>query len=235
MGKTVLIDPRTGSQCRTDGKTVLTHKTLFLPKENQLKATHQFLNNLPASVDLRPYMTPVEEQGTKMGSCVGNALAGAVEYLMLKGSGIPIDVSRLFIYYNARLIEKGEPVETDGCTIESGIKAYAPLENRRPTLQAYAQARRITIIPSQVDMTSLQNMKAYLASGIPFTFGLRIFDSSFDNAAKNNGHFTMPTSSERESYKKYGWHAVLAVGYNDQKQEFILRNSWGREWVSIQE
>lgn len=26
-------------------------------------------------------------------------------------------------------------------------------------------------------------------------------------------------------------HALLAVGYSDQSQSFIVRNSWGENWV----
>jgi C1A family cysteine protease len=27
-----------------------------------------------------------------------------------------------------------------------------------------------------------------------------------------------------------GGHAVLAVGYSDRDQRFIVRNSWGKDW-----
>jgi len=30
--------------------------------------------------------------------------------------------------------------------------------------------------------------------------------------------------------KKIGGHAVLAVGYNEAKQTFLVRNSWGTVW-----
>lgn len=26
-------------------------------------------------------------------------------------------------------------------------------------------------------------------------------------------------------------HAMLAVGYNDDQQVFVVRNSWGTDWV----
>jgi C1A family cysteine protease len=37
----------------------------------------------------------------------------------------------------------------------------------------------------------------------------------------------MPTAKE----KQVGGHAVLAVGYEDTQQHFIVRNSWGRGWA----
>ena len=35
--------------------------------------------NLPSDVNLRPYMTEIEDQGD-MGSCVANAIAGNIDY-----------------------------------------------------------------------------------------------------------------------------------------------------------
>ena len=52
---------------------------------------------LPRSVDLHPLCSKVEDQG-QLGSCTGNALTGALEFLE-KRDKIPfVDFSRLFIY-----------------------------------------------------------------------------------------------------------------------------------------
>ena len=51
-------------------------------------AVHRVAARLPASVDLRRGCSPVEDQGD-LGSCTGNALAGAVEFLEKK-DGIPL-------------------------------------------------------------------------------------------------------------------------------------------------
>jgi C1A family cysteine protease len=37
----------------------------------------------------------------------------------------------------------------------------------------------------------------------------------------------MPQPNEAE----IGGHAVLAVGYDDPQNAFIVRNSWGTDWV----
>ena len=59
-------------------------------------------DRLPAKVDLRTLMSNVENQG-QLNSCVANAVAGAYEYLAKRHLGDDsYDVSRLFVYYNAR-------------------------------------------------------------------------------------------------------------------------------------
>jgi len=40
------------------------------------------------------------------------------------------------------------------------------------------------------------------------------------------GVVNLPTVDERP----IGGHAVLAVGYDDGSQRFMVRNSWGAEW-----
>ena len=59
---------------------------------------------LPASVDLRSYASAIEDQG-QLGSCTGNAIAGAIELIDRKSSK-RLDVSRLFIYYEERVLEQ---------------------------------------------------------------------------------------------------------------------------------
>ncbi|CAF1399559.1 unnamed protein product [Didymodactylos carnosus] len=241
MGVEYFVNPQTGSVNPVNGKKGTNGRKPTIHTK-KLKAGMTKNLALPSSVDLRQYMTPVEEQGTKMNSCVANALAGAVEYLMLRESGVHIDVSRLFIFYNSRIIEeKTRHIDNTGVTIESGIKAiqkfgvcrestwpYDPrLVNQEPSQKAFDEARRITIEPLQVQM-DLDTMRECLAMGYPFCFGLKLF-SSFQTVELNQGYIPMPEVTERLLNKK-GYHAVLAVGYDDEEQHFIIRNSWGRKW-----
>jgi C1A family cysteine protease len=78
---------------------------------------------LPASVDLRAQCSPVEDQGN-LGSCTANSLAGALEFLERKDQVAFADLSRLFIYYNERVIE--HTVSSDsGAMLRDGIKTLA--------------------------------------------------------------------------------------------------------------
>src|SRR5207302_9609309 len=79
---------------------------------------------LPPSVDLRSQCPSVYDQ-LALGSCTANAIAGAIEFNQIKaGSSTPFVPSRLFIYFNERVIE--HTVRSDaGASLRDGIKTIA--------------------------------------------------------------------------------------------------------------
>jgi C1A family cysteine protease len=52
--------------------------------------------SLPATVDLREWCSPIEDQGG-IGSCTAQAGAGVIEYYERKSFGRHLDASRLFL------------------------------------------------------------------------------------------------------------------------------------------
>jgi C1A family cysteine protease len=74
--------------------------------------------------------------------------------------------------------------------------------------------------------SNLNSMKACLASGEPFVFGFKVFSSFESDVVTNTGIVPMPTSSDED----LGGHAVLCVGYDDNKKYFKVLNSWGSDW-----
>lgn len=193
---------------------------------------------LPAKVDLRPGCSPVEDQGD-LGSCTANALVGAVEFLELKDS-IPFqDFSRLFIYYNERVIEHS--VNSDsGAMIRDGIKTlnkqgvcfeklwpYKISKFRtKPSAACYAEGLK-HLISSYYRIVTLDEMKACLAAGFPFVFGFTVYESFESAVVAGTGTVPMPKKKERV----LGGHAVLAVGYDDSTKRFLVKNSWGVDWA----
>ena len=69
-------------------------------------------------------------------------------------------------------------------------------------------------------------MKHCLSNGFPIIFGFLVYKSFESKKVAETGHMIMP----QENDKILGGHAVLAVGYDDNKKYFIIRNSWGEEW-----
>lgn len=195
--------------------------------------------SLPPKVDLRPFLTEVEEQVGY--SCVANSCAGAYEYLAKRNLGKADDVSRLFIYFNARA-ECGDVDEDAGTTMQAaidGLKKYGACredlwpndENaitQEPVTEAYHHAANFKIADAEYVETDLDLWRHTLAEGYPIAFCLNTF-SSFDDATNNRGRVPIPKKTE-QIREEHGWHAMLCVGYLDKDQLFIVRNSWGSEW-----
>jgi C1A family cysteine protease len=192
---------------------------------------------LPKKTDLRPQCSPVEDQGN-LGSCTGNALVGALEYLEIKDNKKFADLSRLFVYYNERVIE--HTVKTDaGAMIRDGIKSLKKYgvctEKKWPyvvskfatkaTKACYKEALDHQITAYQ-RIATLDQMRACLAEGFPFVFGFSVYDSFESQSVAKTGVVKMPKPGER----LLGGHAVLAVGYDDEAKRFTVRNSWGTGW-----
>ena len=63
-----------------------------------------FQANIPPFFDLTSKCPPVYDQG-QLGSCTANAISGAIEFDQMKQGITAFMPSRLFIYYNERVIE----------------------------------------------------------------------------------------------------------------------------------
>ncbi|HTY62531.1 MAG TPA: C1 family peptidase [Acidobacteriota bacterium] len=200
-------------------------------------AVHRISQKLPRDVDLRAHCSPMENQG-RLGSCTANALVGMLEYLEVV-HGIPfVDLSRLFVYYNERVIEHSVN-EDSGAMLRDGIKTLVKqgvcLEKNwpykiakfadKPPAPCYREALNYQALSYQRILT-VNEMRACLAEGFPFVFGFAVYESFESEEVARTGIVPMPTSTERQ----LGGHAVLAVGYCDANQRFIVRNSWGKDW-----
>ena len=82
--------------------------------------SHGSLVQLPPEADLRAHMPPVYDQG-QLGSCTANAIGGAMEYERTRQGESDFMPSRLFIYYNERVVE-GTTSSDSGAQIRDGIK-----------------------------------------------------------------------------------------------------------------
>lgn len=197
-----------------------------------------FQTNIPDSMDLSAQCPPVYDQG-QLGSCTANAIAGAIEFDQKKQKLADFIPSRLFIYYNERAME-GTINSDAGAQIRDGIKSVnklgAPPEadwpynvaafNKKPPAKAYTDATKHLVVMYQRLIQELNTLKGCLASGFPFVFGFTCYASFESQAVAKSGVLPMPKSGEQV----VGGHAVLCVGYDDNSQTFLVRNSWGNQW-----
>lgn len=209
-----------------------------LPDYRDQKLTIAKPQVLPTFVDLRPQMPAVYDQGD-LGSCTANAIAGALEYDLMK-EGVALFVpSRLFIYYNERVIE-GTPDDDSGAELRDGCKSVGttgacpetvwPYDIKKfdlkPPPSCYASASK-DIASNYYRLAQVGLMlKSCLAQGYPFVFGFTVFESFESDQVAATGAVPMPADSEGV----VGGHAVLCVGYIDATRRYIVRNSWGVGW-----
>ena len=196
------------------------------------------LGPLPASVDLRPQCPPVYDQG-QLGSCTANAIAGALQFDRLKQKLSDFVPSRLFIYYNERVLEHSVALDS-GAQIRDGIKSVAQQGDcpetewpyvitkfkTKPSATCYADALKYKAVSYQRVTQTLGQLKGCLAAGYPFVFGFTVYESFESAVVAKSGHASLPKSNE----SVVGGHAVVGVGYDDAKSWFVVRNSWGAQW-----
>jgi C1A family cysteine protease len=209
------------------------HRDLFyVPPAKLLRA-------LPSRVDLRKHCPPVYHQGG-LQSCTANAIAAAIQFdKMQQAHPEPLRPSRLFIYYNERATERS--IDSNcGAQIRTGIKSVAkrgvchehlwPYRARKfrqkPRRKCYTEAAKHPAVTYHRVHRTLRHLKACLASGYPFVFGITVYQSLHSKMVARSGRAPMPLHHE----KIHGGHAVLAIGYEDAQRRFIVRNSWGSKW-----
>ena len=202
------------------------------------------MQNLPAKVNLKTICPPVYNQGG-LGSCTANAFGAAfqmAQVIQKKATWMP---SRLFLYYNSRVYINTENSDS-GAFLRDAVKTMnkdglcketewtydddsspGAKFTKKPPALCYQHALANQILTYQRLQNSLTVLQGCLAEGYPFAFGFSVYESFMSAAVKRTGIMPMPhISTER----MIGGHAVLAVGYDNAKQAFLVRNSWGTQW-----
>lgn len=206
------------------------------------------VENLPKSIDLRKGFPEPYNQGN-IGSCTANAIAAIIEFEQIKeinqnkgkntDSFVPFVPSRLFIYFNERVMEN--TVKSDaGAVIRDGIKSvnvqgvckettWPYIEKKfatKPTDECYKEALNYQALVYSAVGQDPNSVKACLANGDPIVFGMSIYESFESQDVADTGIVPMPNNQEQ----CLGGHAVVACGYDDDKKQIIVRNSWGKDW-----
>ena len=208
---------------------------MFKKKSSKEKA-------LPSSVNLQEYCSPVEDQGD-IGSCTSQAVVGLVEYFERRAKGEFLDASRRFLYKVTRKLYQQEG--DTGAYVRGTIRAlqifgvcpeeYWPYDvskfDEEPPAFCYAfglsyQAVKYYRIWDSSPTKLIGQLKESLAKGLPFAFGFTVYSSIWNAAVEESGDIPLPQNGD----KVEGGHAIMAVGYDDAKRRFLIRNSWGTGW-----
>lgn len=195
-----------------------------------------------AKVDLRDKFLPVRNQGA-MGSCTAFATTAVME-AMSKGKKEAL--SPLFFYYAERKdmeengMSKASRKDTGAnmpLAAATAVKVGATTEKMVPyadgkeglaydATSAHFTAALENKMKRKVNIKTVPGMKASLANGKPFIMAIILYDSFMTRTVARTGEMFLPQRGEEIQ----GGHAVVCVGYDDSKQAFLVRNSWGKDW-----
>jgi C1A family cysteine protease len=201
----------------------------------QSRAVHLPHGALPAVVDNRQYCPPVYNQG-QLGSCTAFSMGkGLREYNQRKNGEQQVPLSALWLYYYEREHMGQEYIKQDsGANMIDGMYVLENKGNAPESLWPYNTPKFTVKPPAETDeaaaawkvknvkeLASFDDVKAAIAQGKPVAFGFIVY-MRFQFIG-SNGIMSMPWAFE----PKMGGHAVMACGYDDNKQLLTVRNSWG--------
>jgi len=198
----------------------------------------------PIVKDLSKWCSSVKDQG-HVGSCTAFSFIGLMEYNYNKYASAPSgeqDIfSEKFLYYITRVkVENQAPTQDDGAYIRDVLKAskifgvckeiscpyytngkieyYAP-----PSDNMYDEAQKFQILQyARVDERNmLATCKVLIDNERPFVGGFLCYENLHENV---RGQIPLPKG------RICGGHAVLFVGYDDNKKLLKFKNSWGVNW-----
>lgn len=185
------------------------------------------------ALDWSPLFGFVYQQG-HIGCCTACATNSLFCFVARKNRWIP---SPLFTYFGSREME-GSTARDAGSSLRNSIKSLAkngvcaeptwPLTmpvSMRPSAIASQEATGNRAIQYVAVSVSVEQFRQALLNRHLIACGLPVH-VSFLNAPGGN----VPTPPTQRWDRLVGYHAVLIVGFDDAKQRFKFRNSWGTRW-----
>lgn len=175
-----------------------------------------------------------------LGSCTSNVIAFLYVYNeIIKNNRSQFMPSRLFIYYNGRGfygltdVDSGLDIYTAfkaitryGCTLEKFFPYRQSRFKFRPDRRNYILGRYCKCTSYSRINQDINSLKYALLTKHPIAFGFAVYESFEGDEIAETGIMEMP----KENEKLMGYHCVCIVGWNDERQAFLCRNSWGPKW-----
>lgn len=232
------MDWHTKNRRRIRAKNGRNYKINFNKRPDKLKikkfkstlaAVSPNLVAAPPTLDLRPYLLPIKDQGEN-GDCVAFSVACTKEYQEYVVNDVLTPLSAWFIYTNANV---DNPMSCDiGLDIPQGFDIIKNMgvspELHFPTPKTCPKDMPVLVTQNVLDnakkykihsyneINSINELKTALANFGPCPIGFPVYNT------------TSTFWEKRQNDILQGGHCVSVVGYTDDS--FIIRNSWGSNW-----
>jgi C1A family cysteine protease len=214
----------------------------FLLKKDRLdmrdyKAVPVKTVDLPQKVSLREFCPPIKNQ-LSISSCGSHAWITAYEIMLKqKNKDWLIEGSERHHYYHVRQSEYMDTYPGDsGQQLRFGAKVLTKIGMAPEFLCPYI-VKDYNVLPSTLAesytrfwtpksysrVETVPDMKFLLAQSYPIVFGVKIYTSFFSLSTYT---LAMPNSRDRV----LGGHAMVIVGYDENKRVFEVVNSHGRSY-----
>ncbi len=188
----------------------------------------------PATLDWRnvggvSYVSPVKDQGS-CGSCWAFAVSAAAEsQVMLATSGLPINLAEQILVScpgGGGTCSGGSPSTASTYLRDVGLPLescfiYTATNNVCTNACPNWQDQVYRIIGWHSARTAVDDIKNALYAYGPVVTTMYVYNDFY---SYRSGVYSYTTGAY------VGAHAVLAIGYDDTLQAFIVKNSWGSGW-----
>lgn len=191
---------------------------------------------LPKKVSIKAKFPEVYEQNC--GCCTTCAALGCDDYYY-HGAGKPWRPSFKFTYFIQRSkIEKAKDLTKDDGSIVlfalRAIKKYGACSakvwdnnnpiDKVPSKEAYANGLKGKEITTYYAINNFAELKEALSLKRPVACSMRWCKYTY------NEEFILDSFTYEEFKANPGAHAIVVVGYDDDKKLIEIRNSWGSHW-----
>ncbi len=194
--------------------------------------------DLPASVDFSAGFPTPGHQG-KQASCVGWAVAYAMKgYQEGLERKWPLDTTQhmfspAYIYnqikqpgncrMGTRFVDALDLLTRKGCAPLDLFPYDESTCSKIPNKETVQQAKQYAIASwRRVNVQDRQEVQSHLAAGFPVLAGLLVYE--------NFRQLSAGVVYKKTVGKRLSGHAMVIVGYSDEKNAMKLMNSWGTAW-----
>lgn len=190
---------------------------------------------LPVKKSLKSKFPPVYTQ--IYGSCTANAVVACDAFYYHTNKWRP---SATFTYHQARVLcGCGKSKKDDGATVETALDAvrkYGVCDSavwkneepfyKKPSEEAYKNGLKGHELTKYYQVKSLTQIKKAISKGYPVAIAVAWAFSNYDE------NFVMNSPTDEEIKECESGHAIVVVGYDDEKKLVEIRNSWSEQWAN---
>jgi len=195
----------------------------FLKSPEGLKAAAAG-SSLPKIFILSTILLPIRNQG-QTNTCVAFSTSCAMEYKNIMNNKYLDYLSPAFIYNNREDPSKDEGMASKDAinivkTMGTSTDILFPMEMLHKLIQPFIYSAALDYkINGTSYITTIDEMKIAIYNNGPVMAILKVYTD-----ANPNIFWIKSTNND------FGYHCITIVGYDDENQKLLIRNSWGIKW-----